>query len=399
MIEPFKSALAILNELEKAGYTAYFVGGAVRDYLLNRPIHDVDIATSATPYEMKKVFPKTIDIGIEHGTLLILHNQSSYEVTTFRAEKEYVDYRRPKEVVFIRSLLDDLERRDFTINAIAMDKSGMLIDPFNGCQDLKQRKIVTVGLAEERFQEDALRMMRALRFMSQLSFIIENKTLIALSNLAYLLENIAIERKKSEFEKLLVGPNRTEAIQLMLQTNLYQYLPCLKDKKSLIQQVLNFDLNQLNLNEMWALLVYCLSLKDHEIEGFLRNWKLPLHQIREIAKILKFLSLRFQQEWANYDLYLANETIISSTEKLYMTIKMIDDHSSVSRYIEIYRDLPMKRREEMEVTGHDLMKWFGRNGGPWLSETIIQIEKGVLNGLVQNEKSKIKEWLKKCNQI
>jgi len=115
MNEPFLSAIPIINQLEDSGFKAYFVGGSVRDYLLNRPISDVDIATSATPYEVKEIFPRTVDIGIEHGTVLVLFQNQSYEVTTFRTEAEYQDYRRPKEVAFIRNLDDDLKRRDFTM--------------------------------------------------------------------------------------------------------------------------------------------------------------------------------------------------------------------------------------------------------------------------------------------
>lgn len=134
MKEPFLSAVPLLTEIEHAGYEAYFVGGAVRDLLLDREIADVDIATSATPEEIKAIFPKTIDVGIEHGTIVVLFKGRTFEVTTFRAESEYEDYRRPSGVQFIRSLEEDLKRRDFTMNAIAMDKSGQLFDPFHGKQ-------------------------------------------------------------------------------------------------------------------------------------------------------------------------------------------------------------------------------------------------------------------------
>lgn len=399
MIEPFLSALPILNTLEKAGFTAYFVGGSVRDFILNRPIHDVDIATSATPIEMKKIFPKTIDIGIEHGTLLILYRGSSYEVTTYRAEKEYVDFRRPKEVIFIRSLNDDLERRDFTINAMAMDKNGNLIDPFGGQLAIMERKIETVGNAEARFSEDALRMMRALRFLSQLSFSIEAKTLEALSKNAYLLEKIAVERKRAEFEKLLIGSNRTQALYYILETNLFQFLPSLENKKNQIQTILDYDCSQLNLNEMWALFIFCLGCKDKQVEHFMREWKMPVQQIKKVKKILHFLYNRLLQEWSTYDLYLATEEVISSVEKLYLTLNEMKDFSSISTYVSLYRTLPLQHRSEMSVSGNDLIEWFRQDGGPWLNETLVNIERAILDGYVKNEKSKIKEWLEECKQI
>jgi tRNA nucleotidyltransferase (CCA-adding enzyme) len=257
MKRPFLAAVPVLERLETAGFEAYFVGGAVRDFLLNKEINDVDIATSATPEEVKQIFSKTVDIGIEHGTVLVLYQNQGYEITTFRSEAEYEDFRRPKEVAFIRSLTEDLQRRDFTMNAIAMDKNGNLIDPFQGQKSISNQVIQTVGKAEDRFQEDALRMMRAVRFVSQLSFKIEEETLNALKELVNLLEHIAVERKQTEFDKLLCGVNRKHALELILQTNMYSYLPGLSNQEDAIKLVLEFELERLNTREMWALLIFC----------------------------------------------------------------------------------------------------------------------------------------------
>jgi tRNA nucleotidyltransferase (CCA-adding enzyme) len=172
----FLKSVPILELIEEAGYEAYFVGGSVRDYILGRPINDVDIASSATPQEIKRIFPNTADIGIDHGTVLVITDTGTYEITTFRTESGYSDFRRPDAVKFVRSLTEDLQRRDFTMNAIAMDKTGKIIDPFNGKRDLAQKRIITVGNPHERFHEDALRMMRALRFVSQLDFELDQET-------------------------------------------------------------------------------------------------------------------------------------------------------------------------------------------------------------------------------
>ena len=149
MIEDcFDAALPVLDRLEAAGFQTVFVGGSVRDHLMGRDNHDVDIATQATPEEVKRVFKKTVDVGIEHGTVMVLHEGNGYEVTTFRTEGEYKGFRKPKEVKFIRSLHEDLKRRDFTMNAIAMTKDKELIDPFNGRKAIHERSIETVGDAE-----------------------------------------------------------------------------------------------------------------------------------------------------------------------------------------------------------------------------------------------------------
>jgi tRNA nucleotidyltransferase (CCA-adding enzyme) len=398
MIEPFLSASPVLKRLEDAGYEAYFVGGSVRDFLLKREINDVDIATSATPAEVKKIFSKTVDIGIEHGTVLVLFNNREYEITTFRTESEYQDFRRPKEVSFIRNLIDDLQRRDFTMNAIAMDKNSKLIDPFNGYSAIQAKIIQTVGSASERFQEDALRMMRAVRFASQLSFEIEGETVKALANLVHLLDNIAVERKKAEFEKLLVGKNKKTALQTILETNMYSFLPGLREQRNALEVLQGFSSEHFKTTEMWSLLIYCLNLKEKEVEGFLKDWRLPLKEIREIQHILQFLNKRLEQEWSIYDLYAAGRENIRSTEKLYLVIKGIKDAESIGNWITQFDILPIKQLSDIDVTGNDLMDWFNKRGGPWLKETLLAIENKILEGQVVNHKQQIKEWLMKCNQ-
>ena len=168
--QEYQKALPILKKIEAAGFEAYFVGGSVRDVLLGQPIHDVDIATSAFPAEIKEIFPRTIDVGIEHGTVLVLDGDEQYEITTFRTESAYQDFRRPDQVEFVRSLEEDLKRRDFTINAFALKEDGEIVDLFDGLVDLENNVLRAVGNPHERFHEDALRMMRGLRFVSQLGF-------------------------------------------------------------------------------------------------------------------------------------------------------------------------------------------------------------------------------------
>ena len=139
MPSEFQEALPILEKIKAAGFEAYFVGGSVRDALLDRPIHDVDIASSSYPEETKAIFDRTVDVGIEHGTVLVLENGQEYEITTFRTEDVYVDYRRPSSVSFVRSLEEDLKRRDFTVNAFALNEKGEIVDLFHGLEDLETR--------------------------------------------------------------------------------------------------------------------------------------------------------------------------------------------------------------------------------------------------------------------
>ena len=197
----------ILNTLHNAGYEAYIVGGSVRDALLNKAPKDWDITTNAEPYEVKSLFNKTFDTGLKHGTVTVRYNHESYEVTTYRVDGIYENHRRPKEVTFTKNLKEDLLRRDFTINAMAYNEEEGLVDIYGGLLDLKNRVIRAVGDAKTRFDEDALRILRAMRFAAQLSFDIEDETLRAMKDKAYLLNDISAERIREELTKLLISDN------------------------------------------------------------------------------------------------------------------------------------------------------------------------------------------------
>lgn len=197
----------IISELQKHGFEAYAVGGCVRDSILGRVPEDWDITTSARPEEMKRIFPRSIDTGIEHGTITVLMREGQYELTTYRIDGEYEDARHPKEVVFTSNLQEDLLRRDFTINAMAYNDEDGLIDVFGGMADLEQGIIRCVGNAQERFSEDALRIMRAVRFAAQLDFSIEEETKKAICELAPTLCKISAERIQTELVKLLLSPH------------------------------------------------------------------------------------------------------------------------------------------------------------------------------------------------
>ncbi|MBD5453341.1 MAG: CCA tRNA nucleotidyltransferase [Lachnospiraceae bacterium] len=195
----------IIETIQAAGYEAYAVGGCIRDSILGKEPDDWDITTSAAPEEVKKMFRRTIDTGIQHGTVTVMMEKESFEVTTYRIDGKYEDSRHPKDVTFTAELKEDLRRRDFTINAMAYNEQNGLIDIFEGIQDIERKMIRCVGNAEERFTEDALRMMRAVRFSAQLGYTIEDETKKAIKKLAPTLQNISAERIQTELVKLLVS--------------------------------------------------------------------------------------------------------------------------------------------------------------------------------------------------
>lgn len=195
----------IIDTLTDAGWEAWAVGGCVRDSVLGRVPGDWDITTSASPEQVKQLFPKTVDTGIQHGTVTVLEGREGFEVTTYRIDGEYQDRRHPSEVIFTSDLIEDLKRRDFTINAMAYSPKAGIIDEFEGMEDLKRGIIRAVGNAKERFTEDALRMLRAVRFSAQLGFAVEGETAAAVREMAGRLSLISKERIQAELDKLLLS--------------------------------------------------------------------------------------------------------------------------------------------------------------------------------------------------
>ena len=233
----------LIHTLQNNGHSAYIVGGCVRDSILGRTPHDWDICTSATPSEMLEIFKdkKIIETGLQHGTVTVVVNGEPYEITTYRIDGIYSDNRRPDTVIFTDKLVEDLRRRDFTINAMAYNDEEGLIDPFNGMEDIKYKKISCVGRAEDRFGEDALRILRAIRFAAQLEFTIMPGTDWEIHKQYKNLENISIERINSEFCK--IASSDDFCVELLLYKDVFSlFIPELKDM---------FDFPQNNPWHIW----------------------------------------------------------------------------------------------------------------------------------------------------
>lgn len=227
----------VLNRLEENGFSAYVVGGCVRDYLLGRPINDFDVATSALPEEMLEIFKdyRTVNNGIKHGTVAVVSEGRLVEVTTFRSDGTYTDSRRPDSVSFVRNIEEDLARRDFTINAMAYRESDGIIDLYGGQEDLKNKLIRCVGDPHKRFSEDALRIMRGMRFASTLGFGIEEETLSAMLETKHLLQKIAKERITSEFRGMLLGESIYDVLMSCREV-IYELIPELRVEDSYIMK-------------------------------------------------------------------------------------------------------------------------------------------------------------------
>ncbi len=395
---PFIKAKPIIATLMEAGFEAYFVGGSVRDHLLGRAIGDIDIATSALPEDVQALFEKTIPVGIQHGTVIVVHNDECYEVTTFRIDGDYQDYRRPSTVEFVTSLKEDLSRRDFTINAIAMDIHGKIIDPFDGKEDLQNKFIQTVGKPDNRFLEDPLRIMRAIRFVSQLDFELSPETKKSIKRHAHLLTKISVERVLVEFEKLLTGQAANEkAILLITELRIQNYLPLLENKEEELTKfaVLCSKLD-LSLDEQWALLIHILKVED--IGLFFKQWKSSNERIKTCRLYLNVIvELENCTNLLRYTVYTYGLEVLKSGIKLIGLLENKQSDTMLTELQTIFEGLPIKTRKDMAITGNDLIEWFSQRQGPWLSKTIEIVERAIVNGEVENNKEKIKEWLLTCN--
>lgn len=377
----FKAAIPILKKIEAAGYEVYFVGGSVRDALLGLPIHDVDIASSAYPEEIKRIFKRTVDTGIEHGTVMVLDHGTGYEVTTFRTESAYQDFRRPDHVTFVRSLAEDLKRRDFTINALAVRHDGTIIDLFDGLTDLKNRQLRAVGDPHERFHEDALRMMRAVRFESQLGFHIEATTKAAIAANAPLLKHISVERIAAEFNRLLVGIDRRAGMQDFLDTHLFAYAPKLAPHQAALQQFSELP-NQAftSIASGWTALIFMLKVVP---ESFLPAWKQSNDLMGLVDQAVTLL--RKMPTPTAWDLYSAGSAAVAVVSE----VAALMDHQFVPASLTTaYEALPIHSKKTLALTGRDLIQ-AGVRPGPAMGKILHQIEYRVVDGSLPNDSKKL----------
>lgn len=221
-------AYKILNRLKASSYEAFIVGGAVRDHLLGLPVMDIDITTQAKPDDIQSLFKKAIPTGKAFGTMTVIEEGYSYEITTYRKDGEYLNHRQPASIEFSEDVIEDLKRRDFTINQLRMDDQGTIYDDFSGLDDLKNKLIKTIGDPHERFEEDALRLLRAFRFSAKLGFQLEEKTLKAIQDKAPLIKTISIERVQQELSKMLEYDHLLKTLQLMVESGFADHLFNLK---------------------------------------------------------------------------------------------------------------------------------------------------------------------------
>lgn len=400
-----KGAEYIIRSLEDAGFEAYIVGGCVRDAILGREPEDWDITTDAKPEEVKSIFRTTVDTGIEHGTVTVLlpkeeagEEARSFELTTFRIDGEYKDSRHPKQVSFTTSLTEDLARRDFTINAMAYHMDRGLIDPFLGMRDLENKTLRAVGKAEERFSEDALRMMRGIRFSAQLNFSLEEDCFLGMRKLKGNLAKVSKERIAVELWKLLASEH-PEKVEMLFSVGLDPYI--------------TRDFPKIGEFGIPSLLPDCPKEKIIRFGLFLRN--VPAHA----KKILRELKLdrntidgasRFAELFSEKEVespYALRKRIASDGVKMTrdfyeIRVALAKEEGETSREILQERLHWLKEIEErgdcvslsdMKLGGRDLIA-FGISPGKALGEILQHAFMHVLQNPSENERDRLISYLR-----
>lgn len=392
-----KQVVYIIEQLEKNGFEGFIVGGCVRDYILGFLPKDFDITTDALPQDIKNIFDYTIDTGIEHGTVTVVLDRQNFEVTTYRIDGEYKDNRRPENVTFSKKIEEDLSRRDFTMNAIAYSIKRGFVDPFCGIDDIKNKLIKGVGDADTRFKEDALRMMRGVRFSAQLGFDIEDETFLAIKNNAKLIENISIERTRDEFLKLIKS-DYIEKLNLLEETKLYKYFipeiePIFKNYKKNI-----FILKKLSKD---LRLTFLLSHLDEKIgEEVLKRIKLDNKTIKETKTIIQYFNYNFVDNRVETRklMSIIEPDLFKKILEIKFCISLIEnDLIKCKKYDNIFDEIDETIRKNhcfslktLAIKGNDL-KQIGITDGKKIGDCL----KLALNIVLEQPDKNEKDWLLK----
>ena len=427
----------ILKQINKAGYEAYVVGGAVRDMVLGVEPHDWDITTNAMPDEIKKIFNKTIDTGLQHGTVTAMVDGEGFEITTYRIDGEYEDNRRPKEVIFTSKLSDDLKRRDLTINAMAADKDGNIVDLFGGQEDLKNGIIRAVGDANERIEEDALRMMRAIRFSAKLGFIIDEELFNAIKKNASLIQNISYERIEAEVTKIITSDYPEKFLDLYY-LGLTKYIMPEFDEMMKCEQNTPWHLYNTGIHTIeamkniendkilrWSMLLHDMGkpdckitdekgqdhFPDHPIKStemaneILKRYKFPTKELNEIKKLIynhdlhlsklkkiRLFAAKNGKEFVDklYKIQLSDiaaQSEYKKDEKLNTAITMHD------KLVSVIEDKTAITLKELKINGDDLIEigFKGKEIGNVLNKLYLE---AISNPNINN-KDKLKKHAKK----
>lgn len=392
----FEKGRKILRQLQALGYESYFVGGALRDYILGREIHDIDIATPILPHEVMQIFPKTVPIGLKHGTVLVLFEGESFEITTFRTEGAYEDFRHPKEVHFVKDITLDLARRDFTMNAMAMNVDYEWIDPYEGKRDMEKKQVRAVGDAKARFCEDPLRILRGYRFCSQLGFTLEEKTEAAACAHVPLLQHISVERIQVEMEKLLDATYVSEVWDMLEKCKINLHTP-IGIGRYPMQTLKNYDFTNLHtIEEKWALFYWALQVVD--VFAQLVKWKFSNKKRKGIEALLTMLQIKEDKPLTNYEIYTLGYEMACSFVRVQSVYYKQDIEQNLHKLQQVWSHLSIQNKNELCCDGRMILSFTDQKKGAWLGVLFKDLEKDIVEEKCRNEISEIEEWVREWLQ-
>jgi len=372
-----KNALMVLKILEREGYESYLVGGVVRDYILKRKFNDIDITTVAKPNEVLKHF-KGVPTGVRYGTVTVSFRNEKFEVTTFRSEDTYNDYRRPERVTFEEDVLKDVLRRDFTINGLLMNKDEKIIDHVGGLEDLENKLIKTIGNPLDRFSEDALRMMRAFYFQSKLGFKIEDNTLKAIENNRKLINEVASERVLEELNKLLNEENYLMALNSMYQSKVHEVIPGLKKGVEII----------VNRNEEIRPAIF-FALSFYLNKSIPKYFKFPNRFRHQISQIIELLN-----KGINYDkIDLFNYGLNNVLDANYINYLLNKDKLKEKEIKRLYDNINITSTLDLKFRARDILTLTKRKQGAWLNNLLNDLTEKVILGELKNEYEELKKYV------
>ena len=358
-----ETALKVLKKIEDNGFKAYIVGGFVRDYLLSRESLDVDIATSATPMDIKQIFNDIFIPKMEYGSVTVFYHNIRFEITTFRKELAYINNRKPVEFEYISDLKEDLTRRDFIINTICMNSEGKIIDLLNGKNDLEKKEINTVGDSFNKFNEDSLRILRAIRFATILKFELSDEVKNAIKKTKHNLKTLSYQRKKDELDKIFSSANVKYGISLLKELELDNEL-----------EIYNLDKINLNLDivGVWAL------LDPNDKYPFSKNEKELIHKIREALEKDNLSN----EVLYNYGLYI---------NSVAGAIKGIDKKKITKKF----ENLPITNKSDIDITSKEIMQLLKKSGGVYLKEIYNDLTNLILSEKLENNNEVLKDYILK----
>lgn len=375
----------IIRKLKEAGFVSYFVGGYVRDKLLKIKSSDIDITTSATPEEVIALFDNVKETGKKYGSVTVIEEDLKYEVTTFRSDGTYLDNRRPSEVKFSPKIEDDLSRRDFTINAIIMDEEDNITDLFGSVEDLNNRIIKTINNPIDRFNEDSLRMLRAIRFVSKLGFEIEEKTYSAMRDLSHLVKNISIERVMVELDKTFRGKYRNKALKYLINSGMDKQLYGLSSGINFISDL------QIELYPLEVFII-CFILED--IDDI---WRFSNKDIRLIRQVMDLHEVTKEDIFNKFIVYVNGLETCLLANKINIVLGYHDQEMLIRKLDE---ELPIKDVCDLKFKGQDIIWLTELRKKSWIGRIVDDLKYNVIMGTLPNDYDILKEYaLEKVQEL